>query len=138
MVNHPRPSQKGKQPTFLFCQFAAAAAFGVRGCGHMWEESHFCSNPKTTNNNSLSLLARSLVAFSLSLSPPFSLLFKEKMQNPDEDTEWNDILRAKGILPEKEVEVTEDDLAEMVRCLSCLSCCCFVVVCVLLLMLLYC
>ena len=23
------------------------------------------------------------------------------MQNPDEDTEWNDILRAKGIIPEK-------------------------------------
>ena len=25
----------------------------------------------------------------------------ENMQNPDEDTEWNDILRAKGIIPEK-------------------------------------
>ncbi|EGD76790.1 hypothetical protein PTSG_08141 [Salpingoeca rosetta] len=36
------------------------------------------------------------------------------MQNPDEDTEWNDILRAKGILPQKEVEVTEDDLTEMI------------------------
>lgn len=91
------------------------------------------------NKQQLTLIACSLACrfFSLSLSPPFSLLFKEKMQNPDEDTEWNDILRAKGILPEKEVEVTEDDLAEMVRCLSYLSCC-FLVVCVLLLMLLYC
>ena len=30
------------------------------------------------------------------------------MQNPNEDTEWNDVLRAKGIIPEKpkEAEVT--------------------------------
>lgn len=34
------------------------------------------------------------------------------MQNPNEDTEWNDILRAKGIIPEK--EVTEADLTTMV------------------------
>ena len=34
------------------------------------------------------------------------------MQNPNEDTEWNDVLRAKGILPPKpkEAEVTEEDL----------------------------
>lgn len=34
------------------------------------------------------------------------------MQDPTEDTEWNDILRAKGILPPKpkEAEITEDDL----------------------------
>ncbi|KAJ1970755.1 phosducin, partial [Dimargaris verticillata] len=31
--------------------------------------------------------------------------------NPNEDTEWNDILRAKGILPPKEGP-TEDDLFE--------------------------
>eukprot|EP01147_Barroeca_monosierra_P004053 gene4052-6472_t len=34
------------------------------------------------------------------------------MQNPNEDTEWNDILRAKGIIPEK--EVTEADLTTMI------------------------
>jgi len=39
------------------------------------------------------------------------------MQNPNEDTEWNDVLRAKGILPPKpkEAEVTEDDLIKMVE-----------------------
>ena len=39
------------------------------------------------------------------------------MQNPNEDTEWNDVLRAKGILPPKpkEAEVTEDDLIAMVE-----------------------
>ena len=39
------------------------------------------------------------------------------MQNPNEDTEWNDVLRAKGIIPQKpkEAEVTEDDLIKMVE-----------------------
>ncbi|KAK7021310.1 Phosducin-like protein 3 [Halocaridina rubra] len=37
------------------------------------------------------------------------------MQNPDEDTEWNDILRKKGILPQKEPEVTEEMLTEMIE-----------------------
>ena len=39
------------------------------------------------------------------------------MQDPNEDTEWNDILRAKGIIPEKpkEKEVTEDDLVQMLE-----------------------
>ena len=39
------------------------------------------------------------------------------MQNPNEDTEWNDVLRAKGILPAKpkEAEVTEEDLIRMVE-----------------------
>jgi len=39
------------------------------------------------------------------------------MQNPNEDTEWNDVLRAKGIIPQKpkEAEVTEDDLIAMVE-----------------------
>ncbi|XP_038051617.1 phosducin-like protein 3 [Patiria miniata] len=33
------------------------------------------------------------------------------MQDPNEDTQWNDILRAKGIIPPKEEpEVTEDDI----------------------------
>ena len=38
------------------------------------------------------------------------------MQNPNEDTEWNDILRKKGILPpkEKEIEITEDQIQAMV------------------------
>ena len=41
----------------------------------------------------------------------------DKMQDPNEDTEWNDILRAKGIIPEKpkEKEVTEDDLVHMIE-----------------------
>ncbi|XP_065162052.1 viral IAP-associated factor homolog [Atheta coriaria] len=39
------------------------------------------------------------------------------MQNPDEDTEWNDILRSKGILPQKpkEKEITEDDIVNMLE-----------------------
>jgi len=37
------------------------------------------------------------------------------MQDPNEDTEWNDILRAKGILPAKEPEVTEEALTEMIE-----------------------
>eukprot|EP00058_Branchiostoma_floridae_P016903 XP_002602391.1 hypothetical protein BRAFLDRAFT_259621 [Branchiostoma floridae] len=37
------------------------------------------------------------------------------MQNPDEDTEWNDILRKKGILPKKEKpEITEQQLEDMI------------------------
>ncbi|KAK6628333.1 hypothetical protein RUM43_002145 [Polyplax serrata] len=37
------------------------------------------------------------------------------MQDPNEDTEWNDILRSKGILPPKEKEVTEDDVISLVE-----------------------
>lgn len=38
------------------------------------------------------------------------------MQNPNEDTQWNDILRQKGIIPQKEEpEVTEDDLVNMLE-----------------------
>jgi hypothetical protein len=37
------------------------------------------------------------------------------MQDPNEDTEWNAILREKGILPKKEVEITEDDLIAVGR-----------------------
>lgn len=36
-------------------------------------------------------------------------------QNPNEDTEWNDILRRKGILPQKETEVTEADIVNMLE-----------------------
>ncbi|KAM7358766.1 viral IAP-associated factor [Cochliomyia hominivorax] len=38
------------------------------------------------------------------------------MQDPNEDTEWNDILRSKGILPqkEKEAEITEDQIQAMI------------------------
>ena len=38
-----------------------------------------------------------------------------KMQNPNEDTEWNDILRKKGIIPEKtpEPEISEETLIAM-------------------------
>ncbi|CAK1547520.1 unnamed protein product [Leptosia nina] len=37
------------------------------------------------------------------------------MQNPNEDTEWNDILRSKGILPKKEKEVSEDEIVNMIE-----------------------
>jgi hypothetical protein len=36
-------------------------------------------------------------------------------QNPNEDTEWNDILRSKGILPQKEKEVTEADVVNILE-----------------------
>lgn len=37
------------------------------------------------------------------------------MQDPNEDTEWNDILRSKGIIPQKEKEVTEDQIVSMLE-----------------------
>jgi len=37
------------------------------------------------------------------------------MQDPNEDTEWNDLLRKRGIIPEKEPEVTEQQLTEMIE-----------------------
>lgn len=37
------------------------------------------------------------------------------LQNPNEDTEWNDILRSKGILPQKEKEFTETDIINMLE-----------------------
>lgn len=37
------------------------------------------------------------------------------MQNPNEDTEWNDILRSKGILPPKEKEVSEEEIVNMIE-----------------------
>ncbi|XP_030756823.1 viral IAP-associated factor homolog [Sitophilus oryzae] len=37
------------------------------------------------------------------------------MQNPNEDTEWNDILRAKGIIPQKEKEITEDQIVSILE-----------------------
>jgi hypothetical protein len=37
------------------------------------------------------------------------------MQNPNEDTQWNDILRSKGILPQKEKEVKEEDVVNMLE-----------------------
>lgn len=38
------------------------------------------------------------------------------MQDPNADTEWNDILRQKGILPPKqEAEVTEDDIVQLLE-----------------------
>nr|ACO12809.1 Viral IAP-associated factor homolog [Lepeophtheirus salmonis] len=38
------------------------------------------------------------------------------MQDPNEDTEWNDILRQKGIIPKqsKEKEITEEDIVALV------------------------
>ncbi|XP_076239295.1 viral IAP-associated factor [Calliopsis andreniformis] len=37
------------------------------------------------------------------------------MQDPNEDTEWNDILRRIGIIPQKEKEVTEDQVLDIVE-----------------------
>lgn len=38
------------------------------------------------------------------------------MQDPNADTEWNDVLRAKGILPPKEEkEITEEDIVKMLE-----------------------
>lgn len=47
----------------------------------------------------------------------FSIWFRCDWQNPDEDTEWNDILRAKGILPPKpkEAEITEQSIVDMME-----------------------
>ena len=39
------------------------------------------------------------------------------MQDPNEDTEWNDVLRAKGILPpkQKEVEISENQIVSLLE-----------------------
>lgn len=36
-------------------------------------------------------------------------------QNPNEDTEWNDILRSKGIIPQKEKEIKEEDVVNILE-----------------------
>jgi len=41
--------------------------------------------------------------------------FTSNMQNPSEDTEWNDILRSKGIIPPKEKEISEDQIVSMLE-----------------------
>ncbi|KAG8037129.1 hypothetical protein G9C98_004451 [Cotesia typhae] len=44
-------------------------------------------------------------------------LMIETRQNPNEDTEWNDILRSKGIIPEKpkDKEITEDQIINLLE-----------------------
>ncbi|XP_044754272.1 viral IAP-associated factor homolog [Coccinella septempunctata] len=38
------------------------------------------------------------------------------MQDPNEDTEWNDVLRAKGIIPpKKDAEITEDQIVSLLE-----------------------
>ena len=37
------------------------------------------------------------------------------MQDPNEDTEWNDLLRKKGILPPKPKEVSEDEVVQLLE-----------------------
>ena len=37
------------------------------------------------------------------------------MQDPNQDTEWNDVLRQKGIIPEKEKEITEEQIIDIVE-----------------------
>ena len=41
-------------------------------------------------------------------------MFLRYLQDPNADTEWNDILRSKGILPQKEKEITEEDIVKIV------------------------
>ena len=44
------------------------------------------------------------------------LFLQQYLQDPNADTEWNDVLRAKGIIPEKqEQEITEDDIVGMLE-----------------------
>ena len=44
------------------------------------------------------------------------------MQNPSEDTEWNSILRSKGILPQKnEATLDEDTLVQVFNNTECQS-----------------
>ena len=40
---------------------------------------------------------------------------KPAMQDPNEDTEWNDLLRSKGILPPKEEVTLEEDTVVQVN-----------------------
>ena len=44
-----------------------------------------------------------------------SQLVQTIMQDPNEDTQWNDVLRSKGILPpkEKEAAITEDTIVQV-------------------------
>lgn len=46
------------------------------------------------------------------------LFLLKTLQNTTEDTEWNDVLRRKGILPPKpsEAEITEEEIENMVEC----------------------
>lgn len=46
-----------------------------------------------------------------------SFSLTKHVQDPNEDTEWNDILRAKGILPPKpkEAEITEESIVNMIE-----------------------
>lgn len=37
------------------------------------------------------------------------------MQDPNQDTEWNDVLRQKGIIPQKEKEITEEEIIDIVE-----------------------
>lgn len=45
----------------------------------------------------------------------FSILHSNAYQNPNEDTEWNDVLRAKGIIPEKDKGITEEQIVQMME-----------------------
>lgn len=47
----------------------------------------------------------------------FSRSFYKHFQDPNEDSEWNDVLRQKGILPPKpkEAEITENDIVNMLE-----------------------
>lgn len=68
----------------------------------------------------LKLIADQL-EFCLLLKPLFdfhkTIFIKQFFQDPNADTEWNDALRKKGILPPKpkEAEITEADLVHMLE-----------------------
>lgn len=53
----------------------------------------------------------------LSTFLPVTNISLDSSQDANEDTEWNDILRSKGILPPKpkETEVTEDQIVSMLE-----------------------
>lgn len=37
------------------------------------------------------------------------------MQDPNENTEWNEVLRRKGVIPQKEAEITEEDVINLME-----------------------
>ncbi|RZC33247.1 NADH dehydrogenase [ubiquinone] complex I, assembly factor 7 -like [Asbolus verrucosus] len=52
----------------------------------------------------------------MALLPAVLKKIVEKYPDPNEDTEWNDVLRAKGIIPpKKETEITEDQIVSMLE-----------------------
>nr|CAD7461836.1 unnamed protein product [Timema tahoe] len=55
------------------------------------------------------------VTYGVSSNPAVTEQCPNGLRDPNEDTQWNDILRSKGILPSKEKEVTENDIVNMLE-----------------------